>query len=312
MKKLLILHIFILSIFLTLSAQAPPEAFKYQAIVRDASGIPVASSLVWFRISIREGLETGPIIYQEEHNPTTNDFGGVSLDIGRRPPIIGDFSTIDWGSDTHYLQIEYDPGGATAYILMGISELLSVPYAMHAKTVEFDEVEDADADSTNEIQDIHLSGNDLSISDGSSVDLSTINNRNIHYATGNGPNDPIDCGFVTSRTLTFTKKEASSKLRVSYTDNIQIANPSTGGRACRWEIYVNGNQCPSQNLVYDVYAEPGANEAASRTLVGYCDLIPAGITIVSVHVCATPGSPQGDCGTGWNNQTWMLEAEEIE
>ena len=54
---------------------------------------------------------------------------------------------------------------------------MSVPYALHAKTaknVTNDQVDDADADPTNEIQDISLTGTDLSISGGSTVDLATI------------------------------------------------------------------------------------------------------------------------------------------
>lgn len=45
---------------------------------------------------------------------------------------------------------------------------------MHATTVEIDKFKDEDADSTNELQDIALSGTSLSISQGSTVDLSVL------------------------------------------------------------------------------------------------------------------------------------------
>src|SRR3989338_4185188 len=63
---------------------------------------------------------------------------------------------------------------------MGTSELLSVPYALYAKTAENvlnDQVDDADADPANEIQDITLTGTNLAISDGSTIDLSVIDTQ---------------------------------------------------------------------------------------------------------------------------------------
>jgi hypothetical protein len=60
---------------------------------------------------------------------------------------------------------------------MGTTQLMSVPYALHANTAENlinDQVDDADADPNNEMQDISLTGTDLSISGGSTVDLSAI------------------------------------------------------------------------------------------------------------------------------------------
>jgi len=71
-----------------------------------------------------------------------------------------------WGSDSHFLKVEVDPAGGSAYTLLGTSELLSVPYAFHAQTVQIDMVDDADASPTNELQTISLLGSDLSLSDG--------------------------------------------------------------------------------------------------------------------------------------------------
>ena len=71
-----------------------------------------------------------------------------------------------WGATSHFLKVEIDPAGGSAYTHLGTSELLSVPYAFHARTVEDDAVDDADADPTNEIQTISLIGSDLTLSDG--------------------------------------------------------------------------------------------------------------------------------------------------
>ena len=60
----------------------------------------------------------------------------VSLEIGAGTLVSGDFSTIDWASGPYFLKTETDPTGGTAYTITGSSQLLSVPYALHAKTAE--------------------------------------------------------------------------------------------------------------------------------------------------------------------------------
>ena len=128
---LLIVNIFTINLF----AQSP-EAFKYQAIARDASGNVIANQNVSFRISILKTSETGTPVYVETHNLTTNNFGLANLNIGNGSPISGNFSTIDWATDKYFIKVEMDATGGTSYQLMGTSQLLSVPYALNAKSAE--------------------------------------------------------------------------------------------------------------------------------------------------------------------------------
>ncbi len=113
-----------------------PQAFKYQAVVRDHLGNVLAQRDVTFKISIIEGTVTGAIVYSELHSKKSNDFGLVDLEIGKGTSPSGSFSAINWGVDAHFIKVEMDPAGGTAYQLMGTSQLLSVPYSLHAKTVE--------------------------------------------------------------------------------------------------------------------------------------------------------------------------------
>jgi len=126
------------SIFLStkqVSAQAP-QSFKYQAVVRDGSGEIIADQQVGLRIWILQGSTSGAAAYIETHAPTTNGFGLINLEIGNGTVVSGDFSAIDWGSDSYFLRIEIDISGGTSYTEMGTSQLLSVPYALYAKTAE--------------------------------------------------------------------------------------------------------------------------------------------------------------------------------
>jgi hypothetical protein len=150
---------------LFVSAQVP-EAFNYQAVVRNSSGVIVTNQNVSLKISILQSSETGPTIYAETHSATTNNFGLVNLQIGKGTVVSGVFMPGGWGVATHYIKVEIDPNGGSAFTHLGTSLLLSVPYAFHAQTVAEDKVNDADSDPGNEIQSLQLNGTQLSLSKG--------------------------------------------------------------------------------------------------------------------------------------------------
>ncbi|MFH0842171.1 MAG: fibrobacter succinogenes major paralogous domain-containing protein [Bacteroidota bacterium] len=130
--KRLSLSIITLFTCLFLLAQVP-ESFNYQVIVRDASGNPLQNQTVSFRFSILKGTIPGIPVFTEEHNTTTSKLGLVNLAIGTGTEQTGSIVTIDWGADDYYLLVETDPSGGSAYTEMGTTQLLSVPYARHAR-----------------------------------------------------------------------------------------------------------------------------------------------------------------------------------
>lgn len=116
-----------------------PQAFKYQAIARNANGEAIANQNVSFRISILEGSATGTTVYEETQIATTNQFGLANLSIGMGTPTNGTFSSIQWGNNTYFVKVEFDPQGGTNFTFMGTSQMLSVPYSLyseHAKTAD--------------------------------------------------------------------------------------------------------------------------------------------------------------------------------
>lgn len=132
MKKILFLTA-LLMLCLCAYSQAP-ASFNYQVIVRDASYNPLVSQPVSFRITILKTSESGTQSYRELHTATTNGIGLVNLTIGNGTGKEGDLAAIDWAADKYYLKVEVDPAGGVSYALMGTTQLLSVPYALHAKT----------------------------------------------------------------------------------------------------------------------------------------------------------------------------------
>jgi len=132
MKKITLILIFIAT-SLTVMAQAP-DKISYQAIVRNSSDQILANQSVGIQISLLEGSTSGNAIYVETQNPTTNNNGLLSIEIGTGTNTTGIFSDIDWGNNLYFIKTEIDPTGGTNYTITGISQLMSVPYALYAKT----------------------------------------------------------------------------------------------------------------------------------------------------------------------------------
>lgn len=184
MKKLTFI-LLILGMFVKLFPQSP-EKMSYQCVIRNTNGDLVTNQSVGIRISILQTSLNGTIVYQETYspNPQTNANGLVTVEIGGGVPIVGSFATINWSSGLYFLKTETDPTGGTNYTISGTSQLLSVPYAFHAKTADngfsgawaditgkpttFEgySLTEADGSITNELQTLNLSGTQLTLSNG--------------------------------------------------------------------------------------------------------------------------------------------------
>lgn len=113
-----------------------PEKMSYQAVIRNASNILVINQTIGMQISILQGSANGTAVYVETQTPVTNANGLVSIEIGNGTVLSGTLSAINWANGPYFIKTETDPTGGTAYSITGTSQLLSVPYALHAKTAE--------------------------------------------------------------------------------------------------------------------------------------------------------------------------------
>lgn len=130
MKKLTIT---LLSIFVASSVLSQtPQKLSYQSVVRNSDNELIINQEVGFRISILKGSTTGDVVYIEVLTPITNANGLISIQFGGGSV----FESIDWGTDTYFIRTQIDPLGGANYTIEGVSELLSVPYALHAETAE--------------------------------------------------------------------------------------------------------------------------------------------------------------------------------
>ncbi|MFV0590665.1 MAG: RagB/SusD family nutrient uptake outer membrane protein [Draconibacterium sp.] len=132
MKATTILYILVLLFCLTtVSAQ---QGINYKAMINDNDGSTLANTAVTIRFTILENGATA--VYQESHDTGTDANGILIVNIGEGSVLSGDFNTINWGVNLHFLKTEIDKG--EGFIDMGTTEFKSVPYALHAQTVEKD------------------------------------------------------------------------------------------------------------------------------------------------------------------------------
>jgi hypothetical protein len=147
-----------------------PQAFKYQAIARDASGFPLTDTEISLQIKIYTNDGNSIDRYIENHFVTTNSFGLVNLEIGNGEVVEGSLANVAWGNGNQFIDVSIDVEGGTNFVHMGTSQILSVPMASYAEVAG----NVVDTSVTNEIQKLTLSHQGaLSLTrDGGEVDLS--------------------------------------------------------------------------------------------------------------------------------------------
>lgn len=121
------------SLFLATGLAQSPQRISYQAVIRDGTNHLITTQ-VGMRISILQGTATGTPVYVETQTTTPNVNGLVSVEIGGGTPVTGTLAAVDWSAGPYFVKTETDPMGGTAYTISGASQMLSVPYALYAKS----------------------------------------------------------------------------------------------------------------------------------------------------------------------------------
>jgi hypothetical protein len=230
---------FLVAVLLTASVFAQsPEKMSYQAVIRDASDNLVTSQAVGMQISILQGSASGTAVYVETQTPTSNANGLVSLEIGSGTPVTGTLAAIDWANGPYFIKTETDPAGGTSYSITGTSQLLSVPYALHAKTAEtvtgaitetdpiFTSSQAANITAT----DITNLGNLSGVNTGDQ-DLSTLATKTaLGDSTAQVRSEiPVVSGFLTSESdPTFTSSQAANIDATDITNLSNLSGTNTG------------------------------------------------------------------------------------
>jgi hypothetical protein len=171
-------------------AQGAPEGISYQAIVRDPSGNEIVNESVSIEFAVRSVSPDGPIAYEEFHAMvSTNQYGLFHVSVGSGVNtgngLYNELSALPWGSADYFLEVRATIPGQGASEIIGVTQLLTVPYAFYANRAETVAIE-SDGDTQNElIDDFSLNGAVLTITENNadySIDLSGL-------LAGGGDND---------------------------------------------------------------------------------------------------------------------------
>jgi hypothetical protein len=127
------------------------NGINYQAVARDAQGNEMANQAVSVRFVF---TATGVEVYSETHTTTTTELGLINLVIGEGNDATGSLTDIDW-TQAIALTVELDPAGGTNFETLETRQIHSVPSAFYGR--------DEDSDPQNEMQNLTLDGDQLSI-----------------------------------------------------------------------------------------------------------------------------------------------------
>lgn len=207
MKKLL--SILLLLACHLAQSQTVPQGINYQAVALDQRGQPIPGidivgrpiddAEIGVRITILENSATGNMLYQEEHEVRTDLYGMFELVIGQGLQVSADpFSAINWQGDK-FLQVELSIDNDGEFLLSAVQQLMTVPYAFLAENALVAQtaidVNDADADPSNELQSLTVSGDSLTLSNGNTVQIPAIDDADAD------PNNEIQVLSISNDTL---------------------------------------------------------------------------------------------------------------
>jgi len=333
MKNLLttLLAVFLITIiFLPRQASAQsPQAFKYQAVVRNNTGEIISNQAVSFRISIRTGSALGYIVYQETHSVTTNDFGLANLEVGNGVTS-DDFSSIDWTSGPKYLETELDPANGSSYVSMGTTQLLSVPFAMYAETARTKELTDDDNNTRitaeeNPNEDtlrFFVAGNQVMKHDGKTLHLTDPNN-NVYIGNNVGSSNTSGSLNVAMGSDALKSNQAGNGniavgSKALFKNDIGFGNTAIGSQAGYQNIsgdnnvfigkfagynetgnnklYIENTQAPPEQSL--IYGDFDANIITMNANIGIGKINPeAALDIIGdIGISSSPAMDQSACG----------------
>jgi hypothetical protein len=219
---------------------------SFQALVRTADGKVVTNDTVGVQISILQSSATGESVYTERHTLQTDKLGLLTLQVSTGTATSGSFHDIDWADGPYFVKSEIDPAGDTSYIIMGTFQLLSVPYALHAKRSGRSPV----AGRTDGVKIWRTIGSDTVYFGADSVVVI------IPGLSESNPSFPMGFVHCDPANLTIIKKVTSTTGEIWMDRNLgasRVADSSTDslayGNFFQWGRFADGHQCRESDTI---------------------------------------------------------------
>ena len=306
MKKLVLLT----ALFITFITFAQvPQGISYQAIALNGSGTPVVSSNVRVKLSILDNTTTGTVLYSETHLKTTNAQGLFNLTIGQGTIVTGVFTTINWGTNSKFLKVEMDVTGGTSYVLVGTTQLLSVPYAMAAGNLVKNNTNYTNNNTSGtgynvvytdtEARGFGNSGWIITSLSGSVLGIITGNTATVVYTTTEARAFNGSSWYITSLNGTFKGSASNNNAVVIYTDS-----EARGFGTNSWTITsltgtVKGTVAGNTSIAVYTDSEARAYNGTSWYTTSLTGPVLGTVAVGNNLVIYTSTEARGFNGTGW-------------
>jgi hypothetical protein len=266
------------------------NGFNYKAFIKDGSGNLITNSQIEVQFNILRGsAQTN--VYSEIHEPTTDDNGFIVVNIGEGTLNSGsqDFTSIEWGIDTHFLNVLIDKGDGL--VDMGTTEFKAVPYAKYSETsgnVNWTKTGNNITNNNSERVVVNSSySNPFSIRSTSSVSYMSYTNSNGYGGYSGmfiGENDmDFGTGFGNSTGSTHLVTQALPRLTIEPEGNIGV---NTISPSSQFEVVLNDgsptpenrknafsitNAASNASWQYYVYSDGGLSLSYNGDFLGYFD-----------------------------------------
>jgi hypothetical protein len=143
------IHRILLLIGISFCGYAQKTGINYQAVILDPnpiampgnnySGQPLAKSPVQIRFSLLKGTT---LEYQETHQTQTDEYGLINLTIGKGVKLSSTtFDDIRWSDTLKTLQVEVKFSASASYTEISRNSLNYSPYALYAKSVDYQNIQ---------------------------------------------------------------------------------------------------------------------------------------------------------------------------
>lgn len=113
-----------------------PAFLSFQAVVRNQQGQLVSSQSITVRVRILEESAQGNAVFEETHVVTSSFTGLITLVIGSGENQTGAIDSINWDKNIFFIETSFRLPGEAEFLSTMCNQILSVPYALCAKTAE--------------------------------------------------------------------------------------------------------------------------------------------------------------------------------
>jgi hypothetical protein len=153
--------------------QTTPSQLAYQAVVRDSQGAVLSNQEISVEFAIRSVEPNGPIVFEEVHPLINTSIHGVfTAQIGAGIPTgNGSYISLEeipWHQGPYFTEVRAVLPGQGAPVVLGVTQLLAVPYALHSQTADHALNESDNSPSNETLTNISFDGVNLVFEEGSS------------------------------------------------------------------------------------------------------------------------------------------------